>query len=149
MLRAAWTRIGEQKTVFRQRHSKRFNVLGCLLHGELVWQGRWGRLNGLAVLFFINELVKRLRRRTILVLDNASMHHAQLLKPYQAKWQLRGLEFYYLPAYSPELNRIEPLWKQVKYDWYPFVEATEQELEQRIAQILNEKGDDYAMNLGY
>lgn len=39
------------------------------------------------------------------------------------------------------------MWKQVKYGWYPFVEATELELENRIAQILNEKGDAYAINL--
>jgi transposase len=27
------------------------------------------------------------------------------------------LYLYYLPAYSPELNRIQILWKQAKYFW--------------------------------
>lgn len=55
VLRYAWTRVGEQKAVFRRRHTKRFKVLGCLLHGELAWQGLWFRLNGAAIVFFMNE----------------------------------------------------------------------------------------------
>lgn len=57
----------------------------------------------------MNEWAKRLRRWAIVVLDNAAMHHAILLKPYQAQWQVWGLEFFDRPAYSLELNRIEPL----------------------------------------
>ncbi len=33
------------------------------------------------------------------------------------QWQQQGLYLYYLPPYSPELNRIEILWKQAKYFW--------------------------------
>lgn len=149
MLRYAWTRIGEQKAVFPQRHSRRFNVLGCLLHGELVWQGIWARVDAQAVICFMNEMIKRLRRRTILVLDNASVHNCKILRAWQVKWRQRGLEFYFLPAYSPELNLIEGLWRQVKYRWYPFSEANALELEDRIAQILRARGDAYAENLTY
>ena len=31
----------------------------------------------------------------------------------------RGIYLYYLPAYSPELNRIEPVFKQVKHHEIP------------------------------
>jgi transposase len=30
------------------------------------------------------------------------------------------MRFYFLPPYSPELNRIEILWKKMKYEWLPF-----------------------------
>jgi hypothetical protein len=135
--------------VFPQRHSQRFNVLGCLLHGELVWQGIWARVDAAAVICFMNELVKRLRRRTILVLDNASVHNCKILRTWQDKWRQCGLEFYFLPAYCPELNLIEGLWRQVKYHWYPFSEANAQELEDRIVRILRARGDAYARNLAY
>ena len=32
----------------------------------------------------------------------------------------RGLKLYFLPPYSPELNRIEKLWHKMKYTWMAF-----------------------------
>ena len=34
-------------------------------------------------------------------------------------WEGRGLFLYFLPPYSPELNRIELLWKKIKHEWLP------------------------------
>jgi transposase len=31
-----------------------------------------------------------------------------------AKWREKGLEFFFISAYSPELNLIEPEWHQLK-----------------------------------
>ena len=45
------------------------------------------------------------------------------------------MQFYFLPAYSPELNRIEILWKKMKYEWLPFQSFTPVELEQAIDKI--------------
>jgi transposase len=115
----------------------------------LVWQGIWARVDAEAVIFFMNELVKRLRRRTILVLDNVSVHNGKILRTWQAKWRQHELEFYFLPPYSPELNLIEGLWRPVKYRWYPFSEANALELEDRIVRILRARGDAYARSLAY
>lgn len=50
------------------------------------------------------------RRRMVLILDNASYHHARLHRPWRETHAQRiSLEF--LPAYSPELNPIERVWK--------------------------------------
>jgi transposase len=32
----------------------------------------------------------------------------------------KGLTLYVLPPYSPKLNRIEILWRKVKYEWMAF-----------------------------
>jgi transposase len=32
-------------------------------------------------------------------------------------WQKRGLYIFFLPAYSPQLNIAERLWKEIKEDW--------------------------------
>jgi transposase len=46
----------------------------------------------------------------VLILDNASYHHARLHEPWrEAHAERISLEF--LPAYSPELNPIERVWK--------------------------------------
>jgi transposase len=52
-------------------------------------------------------LVKRVSKPLVVILDNASFHTAKKLKAY---WELlaeNGLQFYLLPPYSSELNRIE------------------------------------------
>lgn len=146
LLRYAWTRVGEQKAVTPQSHARRFNILGCLLQGELIWQGVWQRVKAPGVIDFIDRLVGQLRRRTVLVMDNAPMHHAGILKACREQWRQLGLEIVYLPPYSPELNLIEGLWKQVKHHWYPFALGSHNDLENRLTQILDCEANQYAMN---
>ncbi len=33
------------------------------------------------------------------------------------EWKQKNLEIFWLPAYSPQLNLIEILWKFIKYEW--------------------------------
>lgn len=48
-----------------------------------------------------------------MILDNAKIHHAKLLKPFLEEVKDR-LELMFLPPYSPELNLIEGLWGWLK-----------------------------------
>ena len=57
-----------------------------------------------------------LRRLTVVVLDNASVH-VKALKARSAVWQERGLFVWLLPTYSPHLNIAEILWRRLKYEW--------------------------------
>ena len=52
-----------------------------------------------------------------LVLDNASIHTAGIIKERLRVWQERGLFVFYLPRYSPHLNIAEVLWRKLKYQW--------------------------------
>ena len=45
----------------------------------------------------------------IVVLDNAAIHKGEPMRERRRQWGLQGLYLYYLPPYSPELNRIEIL----------------------------------------
>ncbi len=60
-----------------------------------------------------------IKKITIVIIDNASIHHSQTFQDESEKWEKRGLFLYYLPKYSPELNLIEILWKHIKYYWLP------------------------------
>ena len=51
----------------------------------------------------------------VVVLDNASLHVSKATKAARPGRAKRGIYLYYLPAYSPELNEIEPVFKQVKH----------------------------------
>jgi len=59
----------------------------------------------------------RLKRVTVIVLDNAPAHVAKSVKERRSFWQQRGLFVFYLPSYSPHLNLAEVLWRKLKYQW--------------------------------
>src|SRR4051794_14152739 len=51
----------------------------------------------------------------VVVLDNAGLHVSKVVKAQRKELARRGIFLYFLPPYSPELNRIEPVFKQVKH----------------------------------
>ncbi|MEL7598827.1 MAG: transposase [Proteiniphilum sp.] len=55
------------------------------------------------------------RKKILLVLDNAKYHHARILQPWLERVSdILELFFLHLPAYSPDLNAIEMLWKKTR-----------------------------------
>ena len=55
----------------------------------------------------------------VVVLDNAGIHASKVVEAARPGLAKLGIYLYYLPAYSPELNRIEPVFKQVKHHGMP------------------------------
>jgi putative transposase len=51
---------------------------------------------------------------TIVVLDNASFHRAKAVKQHLSDWALSNLSLLFLPPYSPQLNLIESVWRNLK-----------------------------------
>ena len=70
---------------------------------------------------FVAEQLDRfslcLPKPTVVVLDNAPIHHGRAMRQRRDAWQERGLFVFYLPAYSPHLNIAEVLWRKLKYEW--------------------------------
>lgn len=58
-----------------------------------------------------------LKKRTVIVLDNARIHTSRIIKERLPVWHQRGLYLFYLPRYSPHLNIVEILWRKLKYEW--------------------------------
>lgn len=74
-------------------------------------------VNTLFLVTFFNAFVINLTKPTVVILDNAKIHHSKLFKSWMPYWQSRGLYFFYLPPYSPQLNIIEILWRHIKQRW--------------------------------
>jgi putative transposase len=53
------------------------------------------------------------------VLDNASLHTSQVVRRARRSLAAAGVNLYFLPPYAPELNEIEPVFRQVKYQEIP------------------------------
>lgn len=89
---------------------KHMGVIGAVrpADGELVTQPA-EKFNSESFLAFLNQLYGRRRRdrMMVVVLDNASWHHVVKIKPAYRRW----MKLDYLPAYSPDLNPIERVWK--------------------------------------
>ena len=63
--------------------------------------------------FLKNVLKQYPTGRILVILDNARIHHAKLLEEFLEANKDR-LELWFLPPYSPNLNKIEALWKWLK-----------------------------------
>lgn len=90
-------------------------------------------------------LVERVQKPLVVILDNASIHSTKALQPYWELLEEKGVRCYFLPPYSPELNRIEILWRKMKYEWLPFQSFTPDELEQAIDGIGAGFGTQYTL----
>ena len=56
----------------------------------------------------------------VVVLDNAGFHTGRVVRLARPGLAAKGLYLYYLPPYSPELNRIEGVFRQVKHQEIPY-----------------------------
>lgn len=105
-----WERLFVSAPAGRQR----FNVLGALnaKTQQLITVTNDTYINALSV----GELLRKIAAightsPVTLVLDNAKYQHAAIVTALASEL---NIELLYLPAYSPNLNLIERLWKFVK-----------------------------------
>ena len=88
-----------------------------------------------------------LKRLTVVVLDNAAVHRARIIKERLAGWQQRGLFLFYLPRYSPHLNIVEVLWRKLKYEWLTAKDyATRETLRYAVRLALKAVGESLRIN---
>lgn len=62
--------------------------------------------------WFKNQLLPLLEPGQVVILDNATFHRMKTLRPLLEE---TGCSLLPLPAYSPDFNKIEPLWNTIKH----------------------------------
>lgn len=94
------------------------NCFGLLSRGcRFVWRTTEKAVDADFVIEVLDQLSFSIPKLTVVVLDNARIHTARKFKELIQAWQRRGLFIFYLPPYSPHLNIIERLWKEIKEGW--------------------------------
>ena len=58
----------------------------------------------------------------------------------------QGVTLYFLPPYSPELNRIEKLWHKMKYTWMEVKRRDQETLEADVVNILDNVGIQFKLS---
>jgi len=150
-----WARRGVRALVRDEPpKGRRLNVLGALAPAGpdpwLVWDSTPGKLDAAVLLDFLWHDVAGLAtavgevpfgyhrvRPLVVVLDNYSVHRSKAVTALLPALADVGLRLFFLPPYSSELNRIEPLWRQVKYHdlpvrSYPTLEALQLAVENAL-----------------
>ena len=94
---------------------ERLTVLGALALDGVVGAVSIAAATGTRVfLAFVEQvLIPALRQRpdAVVVMDNLAAHKAERVR---AALEAAGIAYRYLPAYSPDLNPIEPCWPKLK-----------------------------------
>lgn len=117
------------------------------LDNELESYSYVGSMTSQVVIAFLDDFHKKIKQPTVVVLDNAPIHHSKEFEAKVEEWKKEDLYIFFLPKYSPHLNPIEILWRMIKYQWLPYEEIEDQaELNLRLDEILINFGKEYTID---
>ena len=148
LIYSCWLLRGQRFLVGMGGGRKRLNILGA--HSPLDQEYfdlrvREGTISAAQVIELLTRMQKRHPETTkfILYLDNARYQHARAVREWIAAQKAHGVEFVldFLPAYSPNLNLIERLWKFLRkhalQQWHASYEA----MQAAVARLLDHLED--------
>jgi transposase len=108
----------DEKVFISSTHGQSLNCFGLLSRqNELIFSTTQQAITSDFVIDKLELLSFKLTKPTVVVLDNARVHTSRKVKERLKYWQNRGLYIFYLPPYSPHLNIIERLWRELKARW--------------------------------
>jgi len=144
----AWQPKGKHIEINCQR-SNSINVLGFMTYnGSNLYSFVFDEsINSSVVIACFDNFVQHLKKETLVIIDNAPTHTSNLFQSKIPEWEENGLFLKFLPTYSPELNRIEMVWKFMKYHWIKFWSYSSLKmLKENIFEILKSFGEKYLIN---
>jgi len=145
----AWQKSGRENTIqIPSSRSSRINVLGFMdKKNNLMPFVFNSSINSDIAIACFDQFSKSISSTTVVIIDNAPIHTSNNFISNIEKWQSKGLYLYFLPPYSPEFNKIEILWRKMKYEWINFSAYNGiQELRESINNLLIGFGSIYKIN---
>ncbi len=104
------------KTPIVRQSGKRFscNMISAIDNrGHMAFKMYEGSFSAPVFIDFMRRLIKQVRRKVFLIVDNLSVHSGDKVKKWVAK-HAKSIRLFYLPKYSPDLNPDEYLNNDVK-----------------------------------
>lgn len=142
-----WQEINQPIRV-KTKQSKRLNIFGLMTSkNDLEAYSFYGSATAELIIAFINNFAKKVVKKTVIVLDNATVHRNSQFQEKIEDWKALNIDIFYLPTYSPHLNIIETLWRKIKYEWLqPKDYENLKTLEAAIDNIINNFGTKFTIN---
>lgn len=108
----------DENISIKSAKGKSINCFGIITRdNEFKYVTTYETINSNFIIEQIDRFSYQLKKHTVIVLDNAKVHQSKAMKLMQKVWAERKLFIFYLPPYSPHLNIIERLWKEMKARW--------------------------------
>ena len=105
------------------------------------------KVDSQTIINFFDKFSNNLKQKTVVVMDQASIHTSDVIINKLDEWKQKNLEIFWLPTYSPKLNLIEILGKFIKYEWIE-VDAYNswKALMKYLKKVLDNLGSKYVIN---
>jgi len=128
--------------------SKNMTILGFMNRDNKLHSYAFqGAATSEVVIKCMDDFCGQITKKTVVILDNATIHKSNDVKGKMKEWRQKGLWLQFIPAYCPELNLIELLWKQLKYKWTKKEHYTSfEKLWDSVCEILGNVGKKYHIN---
>jgi transposase len=110
-----WARKGQTPKIKTSGKRKGYKVFGAIdyFSGRMFYQGISGKFNTESYTLFLKEILETTTQLIYLVQDGARYHTSRAAQDFFEAHKER-LKVYQLPAYSPDYNPIEYLWRKTK-----------------------------------
>lgn len=143
----AWQEKDSQ-IILNDVEGKRINVMGIMnIKNEIYYEVYEKNTDSDKVIEFLDRFSETIKIRTVILLDQASIHTSDKIMERSEYWKEKNLELFWLPAYSPELNLIEILWRFMKYEWIEIsAYNSHKSLKEYIDKTLKLFGSEYVIN---
>jgi transposase len=113
-LRRTYGLKGKTPIVQTSGQRQSINVISAVNARGEFWAATYdGKLNAETFVLFLQDFMKRRKRKVILIVDGHPSHTAKTVQRYVASTDGR-LELERLPSYSPDLNPDEFVWSHMK-----------------------------------
>ena len=139
-----WAAKGERIEIFPRR-DKKVNLFGIFRPDNfcVTYESR-ANIDSQFLIKAINDFCRYVDKPTVLVLDNAPTHRSELFIAQLEKWMEKDLYVFFLPRYSPHLNKAETYWRKAKYEWLkPGDYLSFARFKRKIYYIFNQVGSEY------
>ena len=143
----AWQQKAETVSIFPQK-DKKINLLGFFQvdNTAIIYQTS-ANVTSAFIIDSINDFCQYVVKPTVVVVDNAPTHTSELVMAQLEKWQQKDLFVFFLPPYSPHLNKAETYWRKLKYEWLKAEDYLDfQRFKHKINDILAHIGTHYTIN---
>jgi hypothetical protein len=139
-----WSPKDERVEIFPQR-DKKVNLFGIFRPDNFcVTYESPANINSRFLIDSIDDFCRYVDKPTVLVLDNAPTHRSELFISQLEQWMKKDVYVFFLPKYSPHLNKAETYWRKAKYEW---LEPTDYfsfaRYKKKIYHIFNQVGLEY------
>jgi transposase len=112
-----WMKRHEQKRLPAATQVRQSGVVAGVIDWQTaeVWCSPLENLSSTALIHFFSWLFLEVfpHEKLVIVMDNASAHHAHSMQAFFSLFEHR-VRVLWLPPYSPDLNLIERFWKHLK-----------------------------------